>query len=70
MSFQLIISAHDTTYPNNKAIKYVKIAVNRNANAPTFEKGSYEKTVTATYPLVTEVMQTKATDQDGVRGYM
>ena len=69
-SFQLLISAHDTTYPKNKAIKYVTIAVNRNANAPTFERDTYEKTVTATYPLVTEVLKTKANDQDGVRGYI
>jgi len=68
LSFQLSVVAYDTTYPKNKAVKYVTITVNRNANAPRFEKDTYEKTLTANYPLMTEVIKTHATDQDGVGG--
>ena len=68
LSFQLSVVAYDTTYPKNKAVKYVTITVNRNANAPRFERDNYEKTLTANYPLMTEVIKTNATDEDGVGG--
>ena len=60
------MEAYDTAYPNNVATNYITITVNRNANPPHFEQNTYEKTVSANYPLVTEVLKVVAVDPDGV----
>ena len=60
------MEAYDTAYPKNIATNYITITVNRNANAPHFERTIYEKTVSANYPLVTEVIRVVAADPDGV----
>ena len=60
------MEAYDSAYRQNRAVKYIGIKVNRNANTPRFPKTIYEKTVSDDFPLVTEVIQFNAIDDDGV----
>ena len=64
--FQLEVEAYDTAYPKNRATNFITITVNRNANNPRFLQNSYDKTLSANYPLVTEVVKVEASDPDGV----
>ncbi len=57
---------YDTAYKMNVAKNYIRITVNRNANVPRFLQNSYDKTVSANFPLVTEAIKVEATDPDGV----
>ena len=60
------MEAYDTAYPKHTGTNYITITVNRNANPPRFVQNAYEKTISANYPLVTEVIKVEAVDPDGV----
>ena len=64
---QLKVEVYDSMYPTKRQVDYISITVNRNANAPVFSPNSYTKSVSDSYPLVTEVIGVSANDPDGVR---
>ena len=64
-NFQIQLEAFDDTYPQNKEIEYITITVNRNAHSPAFSATAYTKTVSDSFPLVTELLQLSARDEDG-----
>ena len=66
-AFQLRLEVFDTVYPDNRAVEYVTIEVNRNQNAPEFEDDSeLREEIDANFPLITEMFRVPATDDDNV----
>ncbi len=61
--------AQDKGYPPLIDRATVRITVQRNLNAPKFEKSVYNITITENKPVNSEVLTVKATDADNVSYY-
>ena len=64
--YLLVISAHDTAYPDNVGSATVLVDVERNPNAPVFNASEYALTVDEKLGLGEEVITVAATDADQV----
>lgn len=62
----MTVEAYDDQYPNNRGSSRVVITVTRNPNTPTFLQSQYVASVFEYDPASKLVVNTTATDLDGV----